>query len=210
MDSSVLAVLVILAVVVVGLYFALRQKKAPDPEHAHAPQSDKFENGKIRDISVRRASEKINVPPPADGHGSAHAHGGVPEPVYPATIATNKTGDPSLVRSIDLRLSTCNVVPDSKLFAPGDAAELRARILDAAGQPVAGVPVFFRNRVQRRDLSKPVLTDGNGVAIAPYTVQAADMIGDPSTPEPDTGSYTVDCYAGGRLIEKPIILHDVN
>lgn len=214
-----LAIVIILAAVALALYVIYREnRKVTDPEHARAPQSDKFENGKVRDIPLRKASEKINVPPPADahGHGGAHAHGGVPAPItadggfVESGSAQDKVGPPLLAKRIDLVKSTQQISPDNKLFKPGDSVLFSARIVDSASKPIEGVPVVWRNDKLKRDLGSPVRTDAQGTATMTYAVQAGDTIGDPASPEADTGSYVIHCYAGGRLLQKNVILHDVN
>lgn len=197
------AVLIILAAVLVGVYFAVRQtRKVPDPPRARAPQRPYFRpNG----IPVRRAGGNINVADSTEGEPPALTLDG---DFVPSGSVYDKVGPPALAARIDLLRSDQRIVPENVLFKPGDEVMFTASIVDNNALPIPGVPVFWRIEVLRRDLTLPVLTDAKGYATAAYTVRPDDMIGDPSSPESDTGSYLITCYAGGRALTRLTILYD--
>jgi hypothetical protein len=186
----IVLVLVVAAVVVIAAKSGGKEKK---PKPVGRAQQE-------RDIKLRKASPNINVTPisldpvpvaPTEGNGAGTIGYGNP---------LDKVGPPALRDRISLLRSEAYLLPEATLFGPGDKVKFRAKIVDEQSNPLEGVPVFWRLHAQRRDLTKPVRTNAEGVAEAEYTVQENDMI--------EAGSYLVMTYAGSRALLKKLILHD--
>lgn len=138
----------------------------------------------------------------------------VPQTSAPTTIPRiEDVGEPTVARLVDPAASDFKLLGPAKLYKPGDEAKFYVRAVsvvkaDGTREPVPNIPVRVFNKAQNRQLGTTVKTNTLGVAIIPYTVQKEDMIGDPNTPEADTGSYICIAYVSGRVLRKLVVLWD--
>jgi len=195
------------ALIAVGLYFGLKQKKEP-PIRVAVP--DKMEPPSLPMASPegpkpRPAPPATVTPMPAGPsiNGTATGVVGIGDP-------GDEVGDPVLARRVNIARSGFWIQPGDQLFAPGDPASFLAKLVDDAGNPVAGVPCVFYRAQGNLKLAGPVVSDANGHALASYTVTEDDMVGiDDPEGIPDSGSWKIVVYAGGRLLRMYKLLHDV-
>lgn len=193
--GTILGILILVAVIAAVAYLAIKERKpAPPPQRKPAPAPPK---------TFPIATPGGPKAPPSHGP-HLHADPAPAPPPPPSTDlsrrANDKVGEPEIARRVSLFYSQARVIPDNKLFKPGDECVFEARIVDENQKPIEGIPVFFRNESQRRDMTDAFLTDADGYARARYTVTDQDQI--------PAGSYLVRTYAGGRAILQRIILHD--
>lgn len=196
-------VVLVVLVVIIAVVAYIAAQPAPEPKRQKPERAQKE-----RDIPLRKAGTNINVPgvtpipvePVSAGNGTGFIESGSPE---------DWAGDMVLARRIDIARSDFWIKPEATLFPPGAECLLEAKIVDADSQPLEGVPVVWMFRAGNRRLNKlPVRTDAQGVATFVYTVKEEDQSGDPASPEPDSGSFIVDCYAGARRLVRIRPLHD--
>ncbi|MDQ3915083.1 MAG: Ig-like domain-containing protein [Actinomycetota bacterium] len=131
-------------------------------------------------------------------------------PAQTATGTKDWTVSPSTARFIqlchgDVAGTTCDTAPSTN--EPNDDHEMTARVTDAQGNPVANVPVQFRETgpgifIPQGGSSATVLTDANGLAAVLLT---SDVVGDSSiVAEIDPGNTTArQAGAGNDQCEAP-------
>lgn len=111
-------------------------------------------------------------------------------------------GDRRLARTVDPSLSSFQIV-GMKFYAAGDPVEFVVCAKDELRLPVAGLPVVVRVKATARQLAGDglTLTGADGCVVAKGIVTEADL-------NPGPGSYIVNAYVGGRLLNTLRVLHD--
>lgn len=124
--------------------------------------------------------------------------------------ACDIAGDAVLARMVDIRVSTFTMRPDDRGFVPGDAVSFEVCAFDAAGEPVAGLPAIVVVKATRKLFAGDgtTLTGEDGCVMVYGVFTADEEIGDRSNDEADSGSYILNAYIGGRLLQALEILHD--
>jgi hypothetical protein len=120
---------------------------------------------------------------------------------HPGTVC-DIVGDGRLARTVDPSVSTFQII-GMKFYAAGDPVEFIVCAKDENRAPVAGLPAIVRVKSTARLLAGDglTLTGEDGCVVAEGTVTEADL-------NPGPGSYIVNAYIGGRLLNTVRVLPD--
>lgn len=116
--------------------------------------------------------------------------------------ACDTAGDPIKARRVDPSLSRFQIT-GMKFYAAGDPVSFIMCARDADREPVAGVPATVRVKETARLLAGDgtTLTGADGCVVASGKVTQEDL-------HPGPGSYIVNGYLGGRLLNTVQVLAD--